>query len=481
MTRRQERGVQLLTCRLFGVKMNLEDTIAAISTPPGEGGIGIIRISGPETLDVASRLFISSLEKVEQFKSHHAYLGHIQDPKTKAHVDQGLLILFHAPHSYTGEEVAEISCHGGSFVTSRVLECALQAGARMAEPGEFTLRAFLHGRIDLSQAEAVLDIIRSCADASLRVAEQQLEGGLSKRISSIKKPLQNLMARAEASIDFPDEVDEPDPKTIDATLNICLSEVDDLLSTSREGKICREGARVAIVGKPNVGKSSLMNALLQEARAIVTPISGTTRDVLEESASLRGIPIRAIDTAGIRHPRGKVEALGVERARKQIEDADLVLFVLDGSKRISPMDREILSLILNKSFIIVLNKSDLPPKVNPETLKGLLDEIGVNEVPICSLSAMTGEGIMELEENLVKRLVGKPEESILVANLRHQEALRKVSESLLQANLTREMGLSLDLLCIDLSAALKSLGEITGESVQEDLLNQIFSQFCIGK
>jgi len=443
-----------------------QDTIAAISTPLGEGGVGIVRLSGTGARRIAEAVFRGKLS------NRRLSYGHIVDPETSEVIDEVLVSYMAAPHTYTREDVVEINCHGGPLPLQHILKLALYHGARLAHPGEFTLRAFLNGRIDLAQAESVLDIVRARTDASLRLAIQGLEGRLSVAIKTIRTKLMSVLAYLTARIDFPE--DEIEPQEVIRPLNEALQSLQELLSTADTGMVYRLGVRTAIVGRPNVGKSSLLNQLLREDRSIVTPIPGTTRDTIEEVSNIDGVPFILVDTAGIIHSQDIVESLGVARSQKAIERADLVLAVIDMSQPITKTDKEILDLIGNKTALIVANKCDLPHQAKP-------DELGREVVFV---SALSGDGIAQLEERMVRMALGGKvfvSDAPIVNNPRHKDALERAGRGLIQALSDIDSGMPDDFVTIDLTAALNALGEITGETVQEDLLETIFSNFCIGK
>ncbi|MFC1924110.1 tRNA uridine-5-carboxymethylaminomethyl(34) synthesis GTPase MnmE [Chloroflexota bacterium] len=444
-----------------------QDTIAAISTPPGEGGIGIVRLSGGEAHTIVERIYQGKL-------SHqHLNYGHIIDPECGEILDEVMVSYMESPHTYTREDVVEINCHGGSIALQSVLQLALRYGARLAHPGEFTLRAFLNGRIDLAQAESVLDIIQAKTQASLRLAMQGLEGRLSQAITAIRSELISVLAYLTARIDFPE--DEVGQQDILQPLKEAMEDLQQLIATADNGIVYRQGVRTAIVGRPNVGKSSLLNELLRQDRSIVTPVPGTTRDTIEEVVSLQDVPFVLVDTAGIVHSSKElVESLGVERSRRAIEQADLVLLVIDISEPIRKADREIIDSIGDKAVMVVANKCDLPQKANLEDLRW----------ETVSTSALTGQGLIELEEKMVNLALGGRvfvSDTLLVNNPRHKNALEGARQNLAQALSGIEAGMPDDFITIDLTAALNALGEITGETVQEELLETIFSNFCIGK
>lgn len=457
------------------------DTIAAISTFPGEAGIGIVRISGDEALEIISKIFKPFRKKdIKSVKSHTIHYGHIVDPETGEVYDEVLVTVMRRPNTYTREDVVEINCHGGMVVSSKILELVLKHGARLAEPGEFTKRAFLNGRIDLSQAEAVIDIITSKTMLANRYAQKQLAGVLGQKTKDLKNKIMELLSHLLALIDFPEEdVEELEREEIKRRAKDILTDIEYLIASSESGRIIREGLKTAIIGKPNVGKSSLLNALLKQNRAIVTDVPGTTRDVIEEYMNIKGIPIKLIDTAGIRHTDELVEKIGVERSKEVLAEADLILFVLDASRDLTKEDYEIFDIISGKNIIFVLNKVDLPKKIDGEELKKLVGN-GI----IIEVSAIERTGLDKLESeiyNLVfKEKVSATGEEI-ITNARHREVLinaKKYMESVIEAI---EKGYSEDLITIDVNGALNEIGKITGETATEDVINQIFERFCIGK
>ncbi|MGE5618218.1 MAG: tRNA uridine-5-carboxymethylaminomethyl(34) synthesis GTPase MnmE [Sphingomonadaceae bacterium] len=487
-----------------------DDTIAAISTSAGEAGIGIVRISGRDAVPILRRVFRKSVRGGATdggggclgpgtgvtggdatrcgageaggtagvpFESHRVYYGQAVDPATGAPIDEVLVFCMLAPRSYTREDVVEIHCHGGAVPLRRVLLAVLQAGARPAQPGEFTLRAYLNGRIDLAQAEAVVDVIRSRTEKGLAVAVKGLSGHLSGRVRAIRKELLRLLAYLEATIDF--EEDDVPEEDVDGPLAEGLDAVRRLLATADQGIVCRQGIRVAIVGRPNVGKSSLLNALLRSDRAIVTEIAGTTRDTLEETANLGGVPVCLVDTAGIAETRDPVERLGIERSRKAIEEADLCLMVVDRSVPLLPEDRSIAASVACKVTILVANKSDLPPVVTLEGLQSLVPGSTVVET-----SAVGGEGLEALVSSILDVVFSGQvvqSDELLVSNPRHKGVLMRVETHLRDALSSRHARLPADCTASDLRAAVDALGEITGETATEELLDTIFSRFCVGK
>jgi tRNA modification GTPase len=454
-----------------------DDTIVAIATPMGEGGIGVVRLSGPDALAIAARLFRSaSGSDPARFPSHTVHLGRAVEPETGEMIDVALLTPFRAPHSYTGDEVVEISGHGSNLGLLRLVRAAQREGARLAEPGEFTRRAFLNGRMDLAEAEAVADLIRARTDASLRVATRQLEGRLSTAIRGVRGELIALLAEIEAAIDFPEDVEPPAEADVLARLHAALASAERLLSTADAGRLYRDGAAVVIAGRPNVGKSSLLNALLCESRAIVTEVPGTTRDVIEETVNIRGIPLRAIDTAGLRETVNVVERIGVERSRREIEAADLVLWVVDLSEPMAGEDCRIAELLQGRPFVLVANKADLPPRMDPAQLAG-------PEATIVRTVAPEREGIDTLEDAIAERLLGAgvTSEDVLVSNARHRARLENAAAALRQAIATVDSGFEQAMVAVDLKIAADALGEITGESVTEATITEIFARFCVGK
>ncbi len=453
------------------------DTIAAIATPSGEGGIGVIRISGPDAEKIALRLFVPA-RNFPALRSHYLHYGKVIDPKTRLPLDQVLLALMRRPRSYTGEDVVEIHAHGGPLLLRRILGVVLEQGARLARPGEFTKRAFLNGRLDLAQAEALVDLIRAKSEAGLRLAWEQFSGTLSRQAESLRNRLLSLMAYVEACMDFPEEdLPERGESEMEEEISALRADLLEWAETFSQGKVYREGVRTAIVGKPNVGKSSLLNLLLNEERAIVTPIPGTTRDVLEETVLVGEIPLVVWDTAGLRHTADAVESIGIERAREKVRSAQLVLAVLDASRPLDQDDREVLACLSGRKGIVLLNKVDLPQVVRKEDV----ERLGVG-VPLIPFSVPERQGLEELKEAVQKAALGESGESeAVISRLRHRDALLKAQESLGRAQQSLRGGLPLDLVAVDLRLALDHLGEITGHVTTEDILDRIFSEFCIGK
>jgi tRNA modification GTPase len=449
----------------------LDDTIAAIATPIGSGGIGIVRLSGPQAFPILKRVFRGPQDLLPR----RLIYGHVVDPGDDDAVDEVLAVYMPAPRTYTRQDVVEINCHGGPVPLRRTLDLCLAHGARLAGPGEFTLRAFLNGRIDLAQAEAVADLVEAKTEAGRRMAVAQLAGGLSGQIVEVRSRLLNALAWVEATIDF--DEDEVPPYQIDDDLALAHQRLADLIAGAERGLVYRHGIRTAIVGRPNVGKSSLLNALLRAERAIVTPIPGTTRDTLEETLNLNGIPLVLVDTAGIRaDTRDLAEDLGVERSRAALAQADLALLVIDGNERVQAQDREIADLVGHKPAIIVINKTDLPVIAD-------VDDI-LSSTPRVEISALTGAGIADLEEAIEAvvfsgRVIAS--DATLVSNPRHRDVLRRACDQVDAALSAHASGMPADLISIDLTAAVNALGEITGETVSETLLETIFGRFCIGK
>ncbi len=456
-----------------------DTTIAAIATAPGEGGIGILRISGNDALAVASRIFCArNLKNLQDAKPRFLYYGHVTDGVRA--VDEGLAVYMPAPHSYTGEDVVELQIHGSSAALSETLALAFAAGALPAEPGAFTERAFLNGRLDLAQAEAVMDIITAKNRTALLQAESHLTGALSRYVKDTRQALSDLISSLEVTIDYPEEdLEEPTrEETLAALANIETS-LAALLSRAKNGRIIKEGLRVSIVGRPNAGKSSLLNALLAEERAIVTELPGTTRDTIEETIRVGGASVILMDTAGLRETDNRIEQMGIERAKKSMETADLILAVFDASAPLTEEDRALLAALSGKKSLLLLNKSDLPRAVSEKELREILPD-----APVLPLSAQTGEGIAELETALQKA-AGLQDiddgRTLLLTNLRHEDLVRRALSAVTRAKEAAERKLSADCITVDLTEAYMLLGEITGETVDEDLLHAIFSRFCVGK
>ena len=455
------------------------DTISAIATAQGEGGIGIIRLSGDQAVEIAAKLFQPvSGRKLTDYETHRAIYGRIIDEDGRI-IDEAIALLMKAPHSYTKEDVVELQCHGGVMPLRKTLALTYEHGARPAEGGEFTKRAFLNGRLDLSQAQAVMDIITAKTDRSLKLATGHLTGQFSQQIKEWRHEILGQIAHLEAAIDFPeDEVDDVVTEDVRGKVTAVRRQISKLLQTAGTGRILREGLMTAIVGKPNVGKSSLLNALLQEERAIVTDIPGTTRDSIEEYANVGGVPLRIIDTAGIRATEDVVERIGVEKSRQMIDQAALVLALFDGSRPLDHEDEEILSLLAGQEAIVLLNKSDLAAVVTAEELSAKA------AVPVIEISTKDYSGMDKLTDAIKEKVYGgevMADEGSFVSDERQANLLRNADKHLAAAITTIDAGLGLDFISIDLRSAWETLGEITGDTVGEDIIDEIFSKFCIGK
>lgn len=460
--------------------MKTTETIAAIATPPGEGGIGIIRISGDEALLVGTKILRHPSGKpIKSWPERKVRLGYVVSPDGER-VDEVIFFYFKKNHSYTGEDVLEIQGHGGYQNLKKILTLVLKAGARLAEPGEFTKRAFLNGRIDLAQAEAVIDLIRARTDLAQQAAFKQLQGDLSQILKEQENSLMELLVPIEAALDFPeDEIPDLERARALEQIHEVRRALEQLLAQADRGILLRDAASVVIVGRPNVGKSSLLNQLLGEERAIVTPLPGTTRDFVSEIIDLEGVPVRLIDTAGIRPINDPVEKAGVEKARQLMAEADLIVVLFDAATPLTPEDQELIAFLQAKNPLVVLNKTDLPVKLQVETL-----QTAFPQAKIRFISALSGEGIQELKAEIRAELMGtagREEQPVLVTKVRHKEALSEAIEclNLVEEGLT-EAG-SEDLLALNLRAALEALGKITGRSVSAEIIEEIFSQFCIGK
>ncbi len=465
----------------------LSDTICAVATPLGEGGIGIVRISGEKAVDIASGLVALRsglpLGSAASHVLHHAEILDPADADRRARLDDALVVVMRSPRSFTGEDVVELQCHGGLLILQTVCEALVRVGARLAEPGEFTKRAFLNGRLDLAQAEAVLDTIRAKTTGSLRIAQEQLRGTLSKEIDAVRETLLRLLAHVEAGIDFVEEdISFIQTTELASGLTHASDAIGRLLAHSREGRILREGVTAAIIGRPNVGKSSLLNALLKTDRAIVTPVPGTTRDVLEEVLNIRGIPVRLLDTAGIRDTQDPVEQEGVRRSHAAKERADLLLIVLDGSAPLTPEDLTLLAgtcLNADQKRLVVVNKKDLPGRIDPADLPPAAPGCAVAHI-----SATNGDGLDDLRDQ-IRALLLRPDfetrETVLVTHLRHQMALQRAQDAVTATLASVEARQAGELIAMDLRAAIDALGEITGAVSTDDILDRIFKEFCIGK
>ena len=459
--------------------MHIDDTIAAISTAQGTGGIGIIRVSGDKAFEIVGRLF-KGKRSLDEIKSHTVSYGKIINPKNGETIDEVLVTKMKKPNTFTRENVVEINCHGGTVVVKRIMEQVISEGARPAEPGEFTKRAFLNGRIDLSQAEAVIDLINARTGESSRAAVAQLEGKLSRKLKDARAKLIELIAHIEVTVDYPEEdIEEITGQEVYSSLRIIDEKLQETLKSFEKGRIIREGIAAVIVGRPNVGKSSLLNELAGKSKAIVTDIPGTTMDIIEEYINIKGIPVRIIDTAGIRETEDVVEKIGVEMAKKAVEAADLVILMLDASQGIGLDDLEILNNSENKKIIILLNKIDI---VDDVVVKELEERLKGHT--LIKTSVKQEIGIEDLEEHIAKMFLKgeiNNENDVLVTNVRHKDLLEKALKSIREAMDAHEGGMPLDCITIDIKNAAEYLGRITGESVSEEVMHQIFSRFCIGK
>lgn len=455
------------------------DTIAAVATPMGEGGVAIIRVSGSEAIEIVDTIYRGK-KKLSTVDSHTIHYGHLHAPKTGELVEEVLVSVMRAPRTFTREDVVEVNCHGGIVSVERVLELILDSGARLAEPGEFTKRAFLNGRIDLSQAEAVIDLIRAKTDRAMKVALNQVEGRLSRMIRKLRQNLIEAMAHIEVTLDYPEH--DVEDVTQQLLMDKCLEvkeEIGRLLQTASQGKILREGLSTAIIGRPNVGKSSLLNSLVQEEKAIVTDVAGTTRDVIEEYVNVRGVPLRLIDTAGIRETEDIVEKIGVEKSRQLLKKADLVLLVMNYNEPLTQDDYNIFEAVKGFQAILIVNKFDLPQRIDLEEVKRHFPN-----QPLIMTSAKEETGIDLLEKAIADTFFsGRVQQDDLtyVSNARHIRLLRQAEQATDEAIRGIEERMPIDMVQIDIKKAWELLGEVVGESVGEDLIDQIFSQFCLGK
>ncbi|MEC3649468.1 tRNA uridine-5-carboxymethylaminomethyl(34) synthesis GTPase MnmE [Bacillus subtilis] len=458
------------------------DTIAAISTPMGEGAIAIVRLSGPEAIQIADKIYKGPKGKtLSSVESHTIHYGHIVDRPSERVVEEVMVSVLKAPRTFTREDVIEINCHGGIVTVNQVLQLALREGARLAEPGEFTKRAFLNGRIDLSQAEAVMDLIRAKTDRAMNVAMNQMEGRLSALVRRLRSEILETLAHVEVNIDYPeyDDVEEMTHQILVEKATAVKKEIEALLRTSEQGKILREGLSTVIIGRPNVGKSSLLNSLVHEAKAIVTDIPGTTRDVIEEYVNVRGVPLRLVDTAGIRETEDIVERIGVERSRQVLKEADLILLVLNYSEELSEEDVKLFEAVEGMDVIVILNKTDLEAKIDTERVREL-----ANGRPVVTTSLLKEEGINDLEEAIQSLFYTGAIESgdlTYVSNTRHISILQQAKRAIEDALSGIEQDVPIDMVQIDLTRCWELLGEIIGDSVHESLIDQLFSQFCLGK
>lgn len=458
------------------------DTIAAISTPMGEGAIAIVRLSGPEAIQIADKIYKGPKGKtLSSVESHTIHYGHIVDRPSDRVVEEVMVSVLKAPRTFTREDVIEINCHGGIVTVNQVLQLALREGARLAEPGEFTKRAFLNGRIDLSQAEAVMDLIRAKTDRAMNVAMNQMEGRLSALVRRLRSEILETLAHVEVNIDYPeyDDVEEMTHQILVEKATAVKKEIETPLRTSEQGKILREGLSTVIIGRPNVGKSSLLNSLVHEAKAIVTDIPGTTRDVIEEYVNVRGVPLRLVDTAGIRETEDIVERIGVERSRQVLKEADLILLVLNYSEELSDEDVKLFEAVEGMDVIVILNKTDLEAKIDTERVREL-----ANGRPVVTTSLLKEEGINDLEEAIQSLFYTGAIESgdlTYVSNTRHISILQQAKRAIEDALSGIEQDVPIDMVQIDLTRCWELLGEIIGDSVHESLIDQLFSQFCLGK
>lgn len=459
----------------------MTDTIAAISTAIGESGIGIVRMSGKDSIDIGDKIFKGkNIKSLKDGENRKLIYGNIIDPEKDEIIDEVLIVYMKEPYTYTREDMVEIYCHGGIISVRRILELILKNGARLADRGEFTKRAFLNGRLDLSQAEAVIDMINAKTDKSFDVSLGQLEGRLSQEIKNIRDILLNMIAHIEVSIDFPEEdIEDITYDDLEKDAKVVLDKIDKLLNTVDRGRILRDGLNTVILGKPNVGKSSLLNAILNENRAIVTDIPGTTRDIIEEYVNIDGIPLKIVDTAGIRDTEDIVEKIGVDRAKDMVEEADLIIALFDVSEELSEDDKKIIDIVRGKKSIVLLNKSDLPAKLDEEHIRCLLPD-----KKIITTSIATGVGIDELIDTIKNMFyTGEVDTSnqIIVSNMRHKDQLVKAKKNIEDGLKGIKINMPLDCIEVDIKNCWDNLGEISGDTVGEDVLDKIFSEFCIGK
>ncbi|YAR62611.1 tRNA uridine-5-carboxymethylaminomethyl(34) synthesis GTPase MnmE [Bacillus cytotoxicus] len=455
------------------------DTIVAISTALGEGAIAIVRVSGEDAIEKVNRIFKG--KDLTAVSSHTIHYGHIVDLDTNQVIEEVMVSIMRAPKTFTREDIVEVNCHGGLVSVNKVLQLILAQGVRLAEPGEFTKRAFLNGRIDLSQAEAVMDLIRAKTDRAMNVAINQMEGRLSKLIGRLRQEILETLAHVEVNIDYPeyDDVEEMTHRILIEKATHVQNEIEKILETSKQGKILREGIATAIIGRPNVGKSSLLNSLVQEKKAIVTDIAGTTRDVIEEYVNVRGVPLRLIDTAGIRETEDIVEQIGVERSKEMMSQADLVLIVVNYSEPLTNEDEELFRAVQGKDFIVIVNKTDLPQKIEMERVTEL-----ASEKRVITTSLIEEKGVDELEKAIADLFFEGTIESAdmtYVSNARHIGLLTQARKTIGDAIVAIENGVPIDMVQIDLTRTWEILGEITGDTVHESLIDQLFSQFCLGK
>ena len=455
-----------------------DDTVAAVATAMGEGGIGIVRISGERALEILNKVFCSV--KKSPVENRKLTYGFVEDNFTGEKIDEVMAVYMKAPHSYTAEDVVEIQCHGSIVSLRKILALVLKNGARLAEPGEFTKRAFLNGRLDLSQAEAVIDLIKAKSDKTFDVALSQLEGSFSKKIKEIRADLVDILVNITVNIDYPDEdIEVITYENLISGLAAVKTKVDSMLATADTGRILREGLNIAIIGKPNVGKSSLMNALLRETRAIVTEIPGTTRDTIEEALTIRNIPVKLTDTAGIRHTDDVIEKIGIEKSKESFNKADLIIFMVDNARPLDDEDREIIEYIGDRKVIVIINKTDLESRLNRNEIEEKLPGAIIIEAAVAK-----DQGISILEDEIEKLVFDgrvKQNDSMMVTNVRHKALLEEASSALKDASSMAEAGEALELLEIDVNRAYEALGEIIGEAVNENIINEVFARFCLGK
>jgi tRNA modification GTPase len=456
----------------------LSDTITAIATPPGEGGLAVIRISGGQAANILGNIYVSQHGiSVAKMTTHRLYHGAIKEGAASG--EDVLAVIMRAPHSYTGEEVVEIFAHGGVLISKGIVQSIIREGARLAQPGEFTKRAFLNGRMDLSQAEAVADVISAKTERALKIGLNQLDGILAKELKSIKSEIINIVAQAEANIDYAEEeIESINTRQLKGLIYKNKKRIEDLVSTYEQGKVIKNGVIAAIIGRPNVGKSSLLNCLLREEKAIVTSVPGTTRDIIEEVINIQGVPVRLMDTAGVRRSTGVIERMGLKKTAQAIRKADILLWVIDNSKSFDKKAREMWSKIQGKAVIIVINKIDLPQHIKKEDLNI------IKKRPIARISAKTGRGLKELEATIATQALHNStgqSEMLIITSERQAECLKKASKSLSKALVSLDKKLSLEFVALDLRKSMSFIGELAGEVVNEDVLKVIFSKFCVGK
>ncbi|MGE5329959.1 MAG: tRNA uridine-5-carboxymethylaminomethyl(34) synthesis GTPase MnmE [Deltaproteobacteria bacterium] len=460
--------------------ITIDDTIAAISTPFGNGGISIIRISGEKAFEIIEKVFKPAKASEKNIKTYSMKYGHIVDSFSQQTIDEVLVSFFVKPNTYTREDIAEINCHGGIIIAKEILGKVVEHGARLAEPGEFTMRAFINGRVDLLQAEAVIDLINSKTIASKKASLRQLEGKLSNKVREIREKLVDIITDIEATIDYPEyDIEEVSRKRIEESLNYYIADIEKLLKTYFQGRILREGIEAAIIGRPNVGKSSLLNALAKKEKAIITDIPGTTRDVIEEYMEIGGIAVKILDTAGLRETTDKIEMAGIERSKKAIEEADLTLLIFDGSQELKQEDKKILELLKDKKTIVIINKIDLERKLSIEEVQELIPDRKIIEI-----SAVNEEGLENIEQAMQEMIASNQisyDNEILITNLRHKNLIEEAKKFLEEAKSLIQKGVPVDIVSVVISEAAGKIGEITGDTVGEEVIRNIFSKFCVGK